>query len=100
MMFYRNPLVFMSIHPVAYIVKLNIEMSMASLIRKIATSHENDFQGDHSMAYSLHSAGARGAPVLHRSRSSRLQANNRSSITAGGAGDDCENMEGKLSDDA
>jgi len=44
LMFIPNQLVFTQFHPVAYMVKLNIEMSMAKLIRRLATSKENDFQ--------------------------------------------------------
>jgi hypothetical protein len=36
LMFLPNPMVFTQFHPVAYMVKLNIEMAMASLIKKIA----------------------------------------------------------------
>ncbi|KAJ9604471.1 hypothetical protein H2200_011307 [Cladophialophora chaetospira] len=91
MMFFRNPLVFTAFHPVAYTVKLNIEMSMASLIRRIATSHENDFQGEHS------TAEARGAATLSRSRSLGYHAKVTSCVSAGRADDD--NMDGKSSDD-
>ncbi|CAG9982225.1 unnamed protein product [Clonostachys byssicola] len=38
MMSLRNTFVYMQFHPLAYIVKLNIEMSMATLIAKIAKS--------------------------------------------------------------
>lgn len=44
LMFLHNQLVFMQFHPVAYLVKLNIEMTMSRLITKIATSRENDFK--------------------------------------------------------
>ncbi|KAE8147162.1 hypothetical protein BDV25DRAFT_169365 [Aspergillus avenaceus] len=37
LMFLPNPLVYIQFHPVTYIVKLNIEMEMASLIRTVAT---------------------------------------------------------------
>ncbi|KAH6973237.1 hypothetical protein EDB80DRAFT_879847 [Ilyonectria destructans] len=40
MMSLKNTFVYMQFHPLAYIVKLNIEMSMASLIGKIARSSE------------------------------------------------------------
>ncbi|KAL7269727.1 hypothetical protein RUND412_007594 [Rhizina undulata] len=39
----KNGAVYIQLHPVAYIVKLNIEMSMASLITKIAREH-TDFE--------------------------------------------------------
>ncbi|KAH0350894.1 hypothetical protein KCU81_g2201, partial [Aureobasidium melanogenum] len=38
----RNHLLFVQFHPVAYMVKLNIEMSMADMIVKVARSSEND----------------------------------------------------------
>lgn len=37
-----NQVVYMQFHPVAYMVKLNIEMSMANLIRKIAKATVDD----------------------------------------------------------
>ncbi|KAE8333036.1 hypothetical protein BDV39DRAFT_199387 [Aspergillus sergii] len=36
LMFLPNPMVYIQFHPVTYIVKLNIELKMASLIRKLA----------------------------------------------------------------
>lgn len=44
LMFIPNHLVLTRFHPVAYMIKLNIEISMASLIRNIATSKENDLK--------------------------------------------------------
>lgn len=45
LMFLKNQVVYIQFHPVAYIVKLNIEMSMAALITKIAIGGENtDFE--------------------------------------------------------
>ncbi|CZR51564.1 uncharacterized protein PAC_01441 [Phialocephala subalpina] len=41
MMSLNNSFVYMQFHPLAYIVKLNIEMSMAELIAKISSSHNN-----------------------------------------------------------
>lgn len=38
LMFLPNQVVFIQFHPVTYIVKLNIEMAMANLIRKLAQS--------------------------------------------------------------
>lgn len=43
LMFLKNQLVYVQFHPVAYIVKLNIEMSMASLVVRLAKGRpEND----------------------------------------------------------
>lgn len=48
----RNEVVYIQFHPVAYMVKLNIEMSMASLITKIALNsveaRNNEFMVDNS----------------------------------------------------
>lgn len=41
MMSLQNSFVYMQFHPLAYIVKLNIEMSMAELIAKISSSSNN-----------------------------------------------------------
>lgn len=41
MMSLPNHLMYMQFHPVAYMIKLNIEMSMAHLIGKIARSHDS-----------------------------------------------------------
>ena len=87
----------MSFHPVAYTVKLNIELSMASLIRKIATSRENDFQGDQSYSFSMHSVGAQDPAMLSRSRSNTFRTGMTSSIIVGQASNN--HKERKLSDD-
>ncbi|KAK7928741.1 hypothetical protein PG985_005739 [Apiospora marii] len=47
LMFLPNQTVFMQFHPVTYIVKLNIEMAMANLIRKLARM-ENNYDGPES----------------------------------------------------
>lgn len=50
-MFLKNPLVFVQFHPVVYMVKLNIEMSMASLIVRLAqgkTEQDMDPEEFHS----------------------------------------------------
>ncbi|KAJ2990512.1 hypothetical protein NUW58_g2912 [Xylaria curta] len=41
MMSLRNTFVYMQFHPLAYLVKLNIELSMADLIMRVAKSREN-----------------------------------------------------------
>jgi hypothetical protein len=55
LMHLSNPMVYTQFHPVAYMVKLNIEMTMASLIKKItqATVSERDGQsmGRYTYAY-------------------------------------------------
>jgi len=51
LMFLKNPMVYTQFHPVAYMVKLNIEMTMASLIRKLAQASISEREG-RSMGYS------------------------------------------------
>ncbi|CRK25946.1 hypothetical protein BN1723_015969 [Verticillium longisporum] len=46
MMSLKNTFVYMQFHPLAYIVKLNIEMSMAELIAKIVKSKDNQGPSD------------------------------------------------------
>jgi hypothetical protein len=53
MMQLQNPLLYMQFHPVAYMIKLNIEMSMAHLIGKIARSADgasDPYSGGHGTA--------------------------------------------------
>jgi hypothetical protein len=45
LMFLPNPLVYTQFHPVAYMVKLNIEMTMASLIKRIAQASVSEREG-------------------------------------------------------
>lgn len=51
LMFLKNGMVYTQFHPVAYMVKLNIEMTMASLIKKIAQASISEREG-RSMGYS------------------------------------------------
>lgn len=54
-----NQVVFIQFHPVAYMVKLNIEMSMASLITRLAKDQDSGFRFN-SLSYSQgHSRGHR-----------------------------------------
>lgn len=50
-MFLPNPMVYIQFHPVTYVVKLNIEMGMASLIRKIA--RESNIEELHEASMNL-----------------------------------------------
>ena len=49
-MFVNNNLVFLEFHPVAYMVKLNIEMSLASLIAKLASQPPDPDLNDYSVS--------------------------------------------------
>jgi hypothetical protein len=48
-----NPMVYTQFHPVAYMVKLNIEMTMASLIKKIAQDTVSERDG-RSIGWYMH----------------------------------------------
>ncbi|MCJ1250526.1 hypothetical protein MMC30_007754 [Trapelia coarctata] len=53
----KNGIVYIQFHPLVYIVKLNIEMSMAALVTKIAISGERtDFQQPHTISHNYDSA--------------------------------------------
>ncbi|KAK1512415.1 uncharacterized protein CCOS01_14655 [Colletotrichum costaricense] len=58
-----NQVVYIQFHPVAYMVKLNIEMSMASLITRLAKDQDSGFRFN-SLSYSQgHSRGHRTNPT-------------------------------------
>ena len=54
-MSYPNQLVFTQFHPVAYMVKLNIEMSMASLIARLAGIRSTQVFNSRSFPHGHHS---------------------------------------------
>ena len=76
-MFLRNPVVYVQFHPVVYLVKLNIEMSMASLITHVARGRaENDmYPEDHfdssSGGHEQESALRPAVRAAHRARRAR-----------------------------
>src|SRR5687768_12210445 len=51
LMFLKNQVVYVQFHPVAYMVKLNIEMSMAALITRLAKERDTSLPMD-SLSYS------------------------------------------------
>ncbi|SPO07010.1 uncharacterized protein DNG_09704 [Cephalotrichum gorgonifer] len=54
-----NQVVYIQFHPVAYMVKLNIEMSMASLITRLAREQHTGFDSTHSHSRDHHSHPSR-----------------------------------------
>jgi len=52
-----NPMVYTQFHPVAYTVKLNIEMTMANLIKKIAQATVSEREGRSMGRYTLEYVG-------------------------------------------
>lgn len=58
LMFLKNQVVYIQFHPVAYIVKLNIEMSMASLVVRLARGQpQNDMYPEEKF-----NSSSRGGP--------------------------------------
>ncbi|TGZ82262.1 hypothetical protein EX30DRAFT_220441 [Ascodesmis nigricans] len=64
----RHTLLYSQIHPLAFMVKLRIELSMASLIRRIA-SEKNEFRG----TYSGSDSRSRGTAPLSGTRLTELR---------------------------
>jgi hypothetical protein len=64
-----NPVVYIQFHPVAYMVKLNIEMSMAKLITRLARRQETD------MTDSIHRTPQRSGPDSHAAGSAWNRSN-------------------------
>jgi hypothetical protein len=60
-MFLKNPMVYTQFHPVAYTVKLNIEMTMASLIKRIALASIAERDGLPLSPYTGHYTNQGGA---------------------------------------
>ncbi|KAJ4313581.1 hypothetical protein N0V84_009338 [Fusarium piperis] len=82
-----NQVVYIQFHPVAYMVKLNIEMSMASLITRLARG-ENADDYYPSMSHSNH--GTNGQDPSHNrtgnnpwAQGNGVQLTNRSKVVAG-----------------
>ena len=82
-----NQVVYIQFHPVAYMVKLNIEMSMASLITRLARG-ENADEYYPSMSHSNHGASGHD-PSNNRTgnnpwaHGNGVQMTNRSKVVAG-----------------
>ena len=63
----QNPMVYTQFHPVAYMVKLNIEMTMASLIKRIAQATISERDARSMGRYTYEYAGndiTHPAPIL------------------------------------
>ncbi|KAH9872694.1 hypothetical protein J1614_005088 [Plenodomus biglobosus] len=67
LMFLKNQVVYIQFHPVVYMVKLNIEMSMASLVVRLAQrTPQNDMDPD-----SFHSSTSHSRSRSHANRTTR-----------------------------
>jgi hypothetical protein len=83
-----NQVVYIQFHPVAYMVKLNIEMSMAKLITRLAKGeHADDYYP--SMSHSGHGrSGHRTDDTPWTNGGNNVQLTHRSKIVAGDSDDD------------
>ena len=92
----QNQMVYVQFHPVAYMVKLNIEMTMASLIRKIAKSTIDDRNieyrgGQYSLQYQTHSTPAQNKSQLKSGNHASANAEIHT-VSAKAVGDDFDGI--------
>ncbi|CAH0033902.1 unnamed protein product [Clonostachys rhizophaga] len=81
MMSLKNSFVYMQFHPLAYIVKLNIEMSMATLIAKIARNSEHH-QGSSGYNQRSHGLGTQSkGETLVTSRAGNMDSKSWPTVT-------------------
>ncbi|OTA99544.1 hypothetical protein M426DRAFT_325013 [Hypoxylon sp. CI-4A] len=87
-----NPIVFVQFHPVAYLVKLNIEMSMASLITKVAREAGlgDDESGEHtnSLSYAKNKSQIGASRIHHTHDNDALPMKTYHTTTVGAGGSD------------
>jgi hypothetical protein len=76
LMFLKNQVVYIQFHPVVYMVKLNIEMSMASLVVRLAQGKQSDMGPEEFHSSSGPDSHSRSAALSHQPHS--LQLTNRS----------------------
>ncbi|KAL4731515.1 hypothetical protein ACLX1H_000485 [Fusarium chlamydosporum] len=82
-----NQVVYIQFHPVAYMVKLNIEMSMAKLITRLAKG-ENADDYYPSMSHSGHGRSNHRTEDAPWTNGNNVQLTHRSKIVAGDSDDD------------
>ena len=75
-----NGIVFVQFHPVAYMVKLNIEMSMADMIVKVARSSESDTFASDPSTHPQQSQHQRTFTEHHRNDDTNIGAKNTAVI--------------------
>ncbi|KAK7931310.1 hypothetical protein PG985_002022 [Apiospora marii] len=90
LMFLPNPVVYIQFHPVTYLTKLNIEMSVANLIARLARGGNNSDQF-HSSSYNNTGPGTRNArnnPQFANDQDLALKSFTKSRIRSEPAEDD------------
>lgn len=84
----KNQVVYIQFHPVAYMVKLNIELSMASLITKLARGTVEDRNNEFMVQSSSHNHSHINHPALKMQRGTHISAAvGKQSNTRSGSGD-------------
>ncbi|KAH6889866.1 hypothetical protein B0T10DRAFT_403811 [Thelonectria olida] len=97
LMWLPNQVVYIQFHPVAYMVKLNIEMSMAKLITRLARGHADDYYP--SMSNSNHHANRHSGHNTDSApwaRGNAVQLTNRSQVVAADSDEDLTSALGAL----
>ncbi|KAI2776514.1 hypothetical protein F4815DRAFT_449188 [Daldinia loculata] len=97
LMSHPNPIVFVQFHPVAYMVKLNIEMSMATLITKLAREaglgDEETNDHDVSLSYAKNRSQVGRSGIHHSHHNDAVLMNTYHTTTVEGRGSE-EDFEG------
>ena len=81
LMFLKNQVVYIQFHPVVYIVKLNIEMSMASLVVRLAQGKQSDMSPEEFHSSSGPDSHSRSAVLSHQPNSMHLTNRSKRNTT-------------------
>ncbi|KAI0159957.1 hypothetical protein GGR52DRAFT_171316 [Hypoxylon sp. FL1284] len=96
LMSYPNPIVFVQFHPVTYLVKLNIEMSMANLITKVARAAglgDDEETTDH---HTSHAQTCTHNPPLPPHDNLQMKTFHTTNIDAGGSDEELDELKDSL----
>ncbi|KAF4448066.1 hypothetical protein F53441_8458 [Fusarium austroafricanum] len=88
--FTPNQIVYIQFHPVAYMVKLNIEMSMANLITRLAKGENNEDVYHPSLSHSGHAQSNQRTnnDTSWTNQGNNIQLDTRSKVVAGDSDED------------
>ncbi|KAB2100529.1 hypothetical protein AG0111_0g11226 [Alternaria gaisen] len=81
LMFLKNQVVYIQFHPVVYMVKLNIEMSMASLVVRLAQGKQSDMGPEEFHSSSGPDSHSRSAVLSHQPNSMHLTNRSKRNTT-------------------
>lgn len=96
LMFLPNQIVFIQFHPVTYIVKLNIEMTMANMIRHLAKQNHTDFNNANSYSGAQPAYGANSTNHNRNRDEEEVEMKNYSHVTAAGQISDIDSEDSGL----